>query len=783
MTKKQANFFGNLGGAAVDWSKRKAFDFAPQHFAGKRGGEIGSQFGSLFGMDDKGEALGQQAGRFGGSLYKGLPKGQKDFAYNTMNTVQPMVQQGLDALTQFGGGMQDKTSAEKQALDPTLGLAPLLGALAGGVHGAYKAPKGSRPEGFGRGMYRGGGAGAGAVGGGLAGGLGGGILGAAISRAVGGPSQGMGDKRYLPILLALLGGGAGAYGGGKLGWRVASGVTGDNAKLDKEEEEKEASMEKQSIAAIVRALSAAKAIPKAFGAGRKALQIANKADDGLSGAGKLKNFFKGNLKGVRRPASPITRGSAGFGSTIGDAWRAGHLTRSGTSFLPGLGPYGANSSQARKILDKLRRGTPRGYAPTFGQTVSGLGSGLRRGIGPAAAGMGRGMGKVLNHRWTMPAMAGYVAGDYMGVNKGKTDNSVDPAVPPGTTPGMPPFRTGVTSDNIETDVAGEEKGAAMDKQASLAAILAALGGGAAGGYGGGKGVIALIKQLINKGTQGMLKPNAGMAMMLPGAVGATAAGAVGGAGLGALGGYGGAKGIEALLGKESAYDKSDLQRVKLATEKQAFLPQALGGIGKGLGHLLGGAGKLGYRGLMRGLGVGKGVAPTSALTKGLTLGAGGLGLSAINEVLSSTKGGPIQLPHLGMGGDQPWWDPMMQHDRIDPKKTSHKAYLNMATRPLQTLAVLTGMAKKPSALSDYARFTDGNGSRVTDSVSNPRNYNFDPNTGDGSVTGEQAININPVMIERMQDYARNKAFMENIGLQRRDGSSSSYSRRRRGRFD
>ena len=117
---------------------------------------------------------------------------------------------------------------------------------------------------------------------------------------------------------------------------------------------------------------------------------------------------------------------------------------------------------------------------------------------------------------------------------------------------------------------------AMDKQASLAAILAALGGGAAGGYGGGKGVIALIKQLITRGTQGVLKPNAGLAMMLPGAVGATAAGAVGGAGLGALGGYGGAKGIEALLGKESM-------------DKQASIAAILALLGGGAAGGYGGA--------------------------------------------------------------------------------------------------------------------------------------------------------------------------------------------------
>jgi hypothetical protein len=479
MNEKQSSWLGTLAqgsplGAITegfgDWGKRKAFDFAPEHFGGKRGKQFGKQFGNLFGMGDQGQELGQQAGRFGGTLYKGLPKGQQNSAYNTMNTMQPMVQQGLDAMTQFAGGMQNKTSAEKQAL-PTLGLAPILGALAGGAHGAYKAPKGSRPEGLGRGLFRGGAAGAGAGVGGLAGGVGGGILGVAISNAIAGKQNTI-DKPYLPLLLALLGGGAGAYGGGKLGWGMASGVTGDNAKLDREEEEKE--------------------------------------------------------------ASSIT---------------------------------------------------------------------------------------------------------------------------------------------------------------------------------------------------------------------------------------------------------SDLRRVRLAIEKRAFLGRALGGIGKGVGDLVGGAGKLGWRGLMRGLGVGKDVAPTSALTKGLTLGAGGLGLSAINEVLASTKGGPIELPHFGMGGDQPWWDPMMQHGRMDPKKTGFKSLLHMGARPLQTIAALTGMAGKPGSLSDFAR-TKGEGSRLSDFVQDPKNYRIDPVTGRGIVTGEVPISLDPSIMERMQDFHKEKEFMERMGLVRgRGSSSSSSSRRSRGRFD
>tara|TARA_R110000824_G_scaffold111917_6_gene260771 strand:- start:2382 stop:4106 length:1725 start_codon:yes stop_codon:yes gene_type:complete len=574
MNEKQSSWLGTLAqgsplGAITegfgDWGKRKAFDFAPEHFGGKRGKQFGKQFGNLFGMGDQGQELGQQAGRFGGTLYKGLPKGQQNSAYNTMNTMQPMVQQGLDAMTQFAGGMQNKTSAEKQAL-PTLGLAPILGALAGGAHGAYKAPKGSRPEGLGRGLFRGGAAGAGAGVGGLAGGVGGGILGVAISNAIAGKQNTI-DKPYLPLLLALLGGGAGAYGGGKLGWGMASGVTGDNAKLDREEEEKEAS---------------------------------------------------------------------------------------------------------------------------------------------------------------------------------------------------------------------------MNKQASLAAILAALTGGAAGGYGGYKGISSVIRRILNKGKslggyprtiepaanmlplEGNLLPLEGI--LAPHIMGTKALAAGAGAGVGAGLGYGGARGIEALLGKESM-------------DKRAFLGRALGGIGKGVGDLVGGAGKLGWRGLMRGLGVGKDVAPTSALTKGLTLGAGGLGLSAINEVLASTKGGPIELPHFGMGGDQPWWDPMMQHGRMDPKKTGFKSLLHMGARPLQTIAALTGMAGKPGSLSDFAR-TKGEGSRLSDFVQDPKNYRIDPVTGRGIVTGEVPISLDPSIMERMQDFHKEKEFMERMGLVRgRGSSSSSSSRRSRGRFD
>jgi len=589
MNEKQAGWFGNLvqgsplGAAAQGlgaWGKQKTFDFAPRAIMTDRGHRFGKQFGNLFGKGEQGSAIGGQAGNFAGGLYQQLPKGQKNLAYNTMNTVQPMVQQGLDAMTQFAGGMQNKTSAEKQAL-PTLGLAPILGALAGGAHGAYKAPKGSRPEGLGRGLFRGGAAGAGAGVGGLAGGVGGGILGVAISNAIAGKQNTI-DKPYLPLLLALLGGGAGAYGGGKLGWGMASGVTGDNAKLDREEEEKEAS---------------------------------------------------------------------------------------------------------------------------------------------------------------------------------------------------------------------------MNKQASLAAILAALTGGAAGGYGGYKGISSVIRRILNKGKSlggypRTIEPAANMLPLegipSPRILGSKALADAArdphnrllvGAGVGGGVGYGGAKGIEALLNKESAADKSDLRRVSLAIEKRAFLGRALGGIGKGVGDLVGGAGKLGWRGLMRGLGVGKDVAPTSALTKGLTLGAGGLGLSAINEVLASTKGGPIELPHFGMGGDQPWWDPMMQHGRMDPKKTGFKSLLHMGTRPLQTIAALTGMAGKPGSLSDFAR-TKGEGSRLSDFVQDPKNYRIDPVTGRGIVTGEVPISLDPSIMERMQDFHKEKEFMERMGLVRgRGSSSSSSSRRSRGRFD
>ena len=437
MAKKQAGWFSNMAqgsplGAAVQglgsWGKRKAFDFAPEHFGGKRGGEFGKQFGNLFGMGDQGQDLGRQAGRFGGNLYKGLPKGQQNAAYNTMNTVQPMMQQGLDSLTQFGGGWQNKASS--------------------------------------------------------------------------------------------------------------------------------------------------------------------------------------------------------------------------------------------------------------------------------------------------------------------------------------------------------------DKQASIAAILAALGGGAVGGYGGTRGVLSLLRKMV-RGQSPYGAGRAGAAMMAPGML---AGGAISGAGVGTLGGYGGAKVIEALLNKESAAVKTDLHRVRLAIEKRAFLGRALGGIGKGVGDILGGAGKLGWRGMMRGLGVGKGVAPTSALTKALTVGTGGLGLSAINEVLASTKGGPIQLPHFGMGGDQPWWDPMMQHDRMDPKKTGFKSLLNMGARPLQTIAALTGMSRKPGTLSDYAR-TTGEGSRLSDFVQDPKNFRIDPVTGRGIVTGEVPISLDPSIIERMQDFHKEKEFMERMGLVRGRGSSSSSSRRRRGRFD
>ena len=127
---------------------------------------------------------------------------------------------------------------EKKALG--LGaLAALLsgaGTLAGGVHGASKAPKGYGPEGFGRGAYQGAGTMTGAgVGGILGGGTGiaaGGLLGSLLGEDAGNIGAGLGG---------LVGGVGGAVGGGYLGHRMAKGVTGkpgwDEDKEDEEEDD------------------------------------------------------------------------------------------------------------------------------------------------------------------------------------------------------------------------------------------------------------------------------------------------------------------------------------------------------------------------------------------------------------------------------------------------------------------------------------------------------------------------------------------------------------------
>ena len=268
--------------------------------------------------------------------------------------------------------------------------------------------------------------------------------------------------------------------------------------------------------------------------------------------------------------------------------------------------------------------------------------------------------------------------------------------------------------------------------------------------------------------------------------------------LGALaGGYGGgrfgwraAKGItgdnEELEGQGETQEEkksSDLARVKFALDKEASLANVLGGLGSALGHGISG-GVRGWANL-----VGKGLKAPGAVPKATAVAGGGLSLAALNELLAATKGGPIELPHIGMGSDHPLWDPMMQHDRIDPKKTGFKSLFHMATRPLQTAAVLTGMAKKPSGLSDYARAGLGGDNRLSSILTNPQNFRVNPLTGRGVATGEVPFSLDSTLQEQISDFNRQRERLEAMGIvPRRAGSSSTLGSRPhtspfRGRFD
>lgn len=565
---------GNTKRSSVtDWAKRKAFDFAPQHFGGQRGGQFGAQFGSLFGMDAQGKDLGQQAGRFGGRLYKNLSKGNQDLAYNTMNRAQPIMQQGFNFINQLGGGMNKQTNDKQAGLLNLLAAGAGAGGVLGGGYGAYKAPEGERPEGFGRGAYRGAAAGLGAGTGAVGGGIGGGILGQVLSNAIAGRPQNLGERRHLPTILALLGAGLGGYGGGKLGW----GMTGGDAQP---EEEKEAGH----------------------------IQLNFKSASFSDDINKVRSMEKKSDLAVLMAIINALRSRPGGGNNAG----------------PG------------------------------GRGWEGAGRGFARGL-------------------------------------------------------------------------GTELGA---------------------GIGAGAGILATKHP-----------------------VGALA---------GLLGGYLGNRTAGGLLGPAS-YSKQIVE--KASSDKQANLARVLGGIGSALGHGIGGGAK-GWANL-----VGKGLKAKGFIPKATAVTGGGLSLSALNEMLAATRGGPIELPHIGMGSDHPMWDPMMHHDRIDPKKTGYKSLLHMATRPLQTAAVWTGMAKKPGSLADYARAQNQGDNRLSDILNDPTNFRIDPNTGQGTATGEVPFTLDSTFQEQISDFNRQRERLEAMGILPRRSGPSSGSRHRphtrpfRGRYD
>jgi len=451
-----------------------------------------------------------------------------------MNSVQPMVQQGLNLVNQFGGSMNNKISSDKQA-----GLLNLLatgagaGGLLGGSYGAYKAPGGARPEGFGRGAYRGAAAGLGAGTGAVGGGIGGGILGQVLSNAIAGRPQGLGERRHLPTILALLGAGLGGYGGGKLGW----GMTGGDAQPEEEEKE------------------------------------------------------------------------------------AGHIQ-----------------------LD---------------------------------------------------------------------------------------FKSASFSDDIN-------EVRALSKKSSVSTLFQALGH---------SGTAKVLRDLIKARAAGKLPKVVGKPLSIVSS-----------------------KTPKSLLSKKSS-------------EKQANLASLLSGLGSVTGRAIQG-GATGWGRL-----IGRGLKAKGFLPKATAVAGGGLSLTALNELLSSTKASFLELPHIGMGSDHPLWDPMMHHDRIDPKKTGFKSLFHMATRPLQTAAVATGMAKKPGSLADYARAGLSHDNRLSAILDDPKNFKIDPITGRGTASGEVPFSLDPTFQTEISDFNRQRERLESMGiLPRRSGSSStsgSSTRTRpfRGRFD
>jgi hypothetical protein len=574
---------------------------------------------------------------------------------------------------QFGGGtqwdMNNKISSDKQAgLLDLAGPMTLGGALLGGGYGAYKAPKGARPEGFGRGAYRGMGAGLGATAGIGIGGLGGGLLGQVISNALHGRAQAPGDKRYLPALLALLGAGLGGYGGGKLGYRAAGGVTGDYAKLDKEEEEE-----------------------------KEAASISDIGD------------------------VPLGYPLAGAG--VGALGRHLHnLAAQGTNFLD-VSPHPFRSRHWR-----------------------GSGKGALIGGGIAA------LLAALLGRKSKPTKYGHA----------KTSHHV-----------QLDFKSASFSDDINEVRAMEKK----SSLAVLAAIINALrshpqggnnpGPGGRGWEGAGRGFVRGFGTELGAGIGGL----GGLAATRH-PIGALA-GLFGG-------GYLGNRAAGGLLGPAS-YAKQMVE--KASFDKQANLAKVLGGLGSALGHGIGG-GAGGWARL-----VGKGLKAPGFLPKATAVAGGGLSIAALNEMLASTRGSFLELPHIGMGSDHPMWDPMMHHDRIDPKKTGFKSLLHMATRPLQTAAVLTGMAKKPSGLADYARAGMSHDNRLSAILNDPKNFKIDPITGRGTATGEVPFSLDSTLQEQISDFNQQRERLESMGIiPRRSGSRSTsgrstHTRPFRGRFD
>ena len=190
-----------------------------------------------------------------------------------------------------------------------------------------------------------------------------------------------------------------------------------------------------------------------------------------------------------------------------------------------------------------------------------------------------------------------------------------------------------------------------------------------------------------------------------------------------------------------------------AEEKEAFLPQALGHVGKGVGHLLQGgatgAGRLFMRGMKGG-----------PIRQATTLGVAGTTAAGLNEGLDAAG-----LPHFGVGDGTKVWDPYQadMRKRVTGREGMLSSLANFARRPVQSTMAAFGMTAPSSDPQDYFNSQHG--------PAGLKNISIDPLTGQATFdyTGSGSAQISPYMRKWIQQNNEDARLRKMLGI---DGGSS-----------